>query len=1057
MNKRIIVIFMIMLMIVNIFGIINASAELILDQQQTSDGGAAWFVYYNNYVAQSFKPTLPILSRVYLKCGAFFDPYNYLKLSIRSSLNGNDLAYVIAYQQDMPQEDWDWHLFDLEDIDVIPGEEYFIVLTTFTTDENYYVWAMSEKYHNHYTRGKGYVYKSGSWQCLETYTSGDWYDFCFKTYGHHPPNTPNNPDPYDGETGVDVNHDLSWDCSDPDGDSLTYDVYFGTSSYPPLVSSGQTSTTYDPGQMNSLTTYYWKIKAKDEHGEKTTGPIWDFTTKNNPPNPPSNPSPPDGATGVNVNADLSWTCSDPDGDSLTYDVYFGISSPPLYKTTTTQQTYDPGTMNYNTEYYWKIKATDENGESTIGPIWDFTTNDEPINPPSVTTNDPSFSNICAILGGTLDSLGGADSCQVWFVFDDESHDDWQDYDGSSNPETKNSPGSFIYLLLMNQDTHYYRAVASNSAGTVQGEEKVFTDTTLSLDPDPLNFGEMLEGKTATKTFEIWNSGDGFLNYEFDWTAEWITDVTPTSGTSNGEHDEITVTIDTTGLTLGVKTEFIAITCSNLQQYNYPVNVKIVYNFAPPNATLNISDIDFLKLTKNPIINDLYLNEWSTIPDDMSSASYGFYGYEANTETGFERAAIKARYDSIISLIPEWVGCEAHLRATYTVPVTTSPGVSHYAEVSLAGNCKGWVWIENIGGSNADVDIIIREGTSETYPYEQWAIGYKNLKKYEVGAFLNQDDSKFNYDFTHYKDKVRVCLDEGKTYSFWVSVKTNLLLEGFEFLGWKYYGQGWSDIQFQFDSIQIKYRNPPISPPEGENLPEITNHYGPKNLILGEQGSFTARANDTDGDQLYYKWYWGDGTETEWLGPYESDQTVDKEHTYETPGNYFVRTQTKENTEFELLSNITEPLEVFVFRPEGEIIVDKPAAGDKVQYVQREPILFPIEWQKSGFTGDKVDIALYKGNGNGNYEFIRHIFKNFPNDGSCNWKPQPSDGYGNDFRVVIYNGINAANASGRFTILKPRSKIREIFLEKIISLIREMPLFQKLIDIVTRINNILETK
>ena len=1168
MNKKLIGMFICILVISSALSTTIISASSVIDQQQTSyDTYLAIFNHEGgrSYWAQSFKPSKNMLDKVEIYIGKLDNPLMPLEFYIRSNINGGNLATVTKIPAQIPTQAT-WIDFDFPDISVTVDYTYYIVFETdyFPISGKVYLWGAKE-YGNPYSRGSmWYKWNSNPWSpnsnpdtdaCFITYgynanqppntpsnpspsngatgvsinadlswTGGDpdgdtvYYDVYFEAndptpdqlvssgqtsttydpetmnYDTHyywkiiaedehgatttgpiwdfetedapnqPPYTPSNPNPVDGATGVSTNADLSWTCSDPDGDSLTYDVYFGTSSYPPLVSSGQTSTTYNPGTMNSLTTYYWKIKAKDEHGEKTTGPIWDFTTKNNPPNPPSNPSPPDGATGVNVNADLSWTCSDPDGDSLTYDVYFEAwDSTPDEKVSSgqTSTTYDPpGNMDYYTTYYWKIVAKDEHGDTTTGPVWDFTTEIEQIDPPSVTTNDASVGSLFANLYGTLDDVGGQSSCQVWFVYDDESHNNWLEYSDDTDPQTMYSTGSFnSQIPIIEGKTYYFRAIASNSGGTVQGTEKEFQSPTVSLDPDFLDFGEMLKEQTKTLAFEIWNSGEGALYYSFSTDTDWITDINPASGVSYGEHDEISITIDTTGLTLGQKTgNFQLDTTIYFPTYDYPVYVKIVYNFAPPNATLNISDIDYCRLDANPFINlPLGLIPWPTLPNDMSSASYGYYGHEANTETGFERAAVKARYASVIKYLPGAANSEAHLRATYTVPVTTAPGIPHHAEVSLAGNCKGWVWIETLGGSNANVDIIIREGTSKTYPDDKWAVGFKNLKKYEVGTFLGQEDKKFNYDFTHYKDKVRVCLDEGKTYSFWVSVKANLLLWGFELVGWECYGQGWSDIQFQFDSIQIKYRNPPISPPEGENLPEITNHYGPKNLILGEQGSFTARANDTDGDQLYYKWYWGDGTETEWLGPYESDQTVDKEHTYETPGNYFVRTQTKENTEFELLSNITEPLEVFVFRPEGEIIVDKPAAGDKVQYVQREPILFPIEWQKSGFTGDKVDIALYKGNGNGNYEFIRHIFKNFPNDGSCNWKPQPSDGYGNDFRVVIYNGINAANASGRFTILKPRSKIREIFLEKIISLIREMPLFQKLIDIVTRINNILETK
>ena len=94
----------------------------------------------------------------------------------------------------------------------------------------------------------------------------------------NPPNPPSNPNPEENATDVSINTDLSWSCSDPDGDPLTYDIYFGTSSTPPLVNSGQSETTYAPGTLDFEETYYWKIKAYDDHDNPTTGEIWEFTT-----------------------------------------------------------------------------------------------------------------------------------------------------------------------------------------------------------------------------------------------------------------------------------------------------------------------------------------------------------------------------------------------------------------------------------------------------------------------------------------------------------------------------------------------------------------------------------------------------------------------------------------------------------------------------------------------------------------------------------------------------------------------------------------------------------
>ena len=72
---------------------------------------------------------------------------------------------------------------------------------------------------------------------------------------------------------------------------------------------------------------------------------------------------------------------------------------------------------------------------------------------------------------------------------------------------------------------------------------------LAFYPQSHYFGILMEGVTEETTFDIWNSGTGTITYSLSWDESWVT-VTPTSGSSTGEHDQISVTIDTTGLPLG---------------------------------------------------------------------------------------------------------------------------------------------------------------------------------------------------------------------------------------------------------------------------------------------------------------------------------------------------------------------------------------------------------------------------------------------------------------------------------------------------------------------------
>jgi len=93
------------------------------------------------------------------------------------------------------------------------------------------------------------------------------------------PEIPHSPDPEDNATSISVKHALAWVSDDPDaGDTVLYDVYFGTQTDPLLEQSGLAIARYDPGLLNYSMTYYWKVKAADTHGATKTGPVWRFTT-----------------------------------------------------------------------------------------------------------------------------------------------------------------------------------------------------------------------------------------------------------------------------------------------------------------------------------------------------------------------------------------------------------------------------------------------------------------------------------------------------------------------------------------------------------------------------------------------------------------------------------------------------------------------------------------------------------------------------------------------------------------------------------------------------------
>lgn len=133
-----------------------------------------------------------------------------------------------------------------------------------------------------------------------------------------PPYPPSNPAPADGASNVSVDTMLQWEGGDPDDDTVTYDVYLGTSPDPSLIAAGHPNTTYQPGRLQYNTTYRWRIVARDQYGYETNGSLWTFTTAMSTNTPPDTPSRPSGPTTGRTGTSYTYTSSTTDDTGPVY-------------------------------------------------------------------------------------------------------------------------------------------------------------------------------------------------------------------------------------------------------------------------------------------------------------------------------------------------------------------------------------------------------------------------------------------------------------------------------------------------------------------------------------------------------------------------------------------------------------------------------------------------------------------------------------------------------------------------------------------------------------------
>lgn len=113
-----------------------------------------------------------------------------------------------------------------------------------------------------------------------------------------------------------------------------------------------------------------------------------------------------------------------------------------------------------------------------------------------------------------------------------------------------------------------------------------------------------------------------------------------------------------------------------------------------------------------------------------------------------------------------------------------------------------------------------------------------------------------------------------------SKEDNLHLLGRSMIRWTYYQLN----LFGDPSVSFHVSYPPEKP---------TRPDGPVSGNPGETQVYSSSSTDPNEDQIYYLFSWGDGTDSGWLGPYDSGQVVEANHVWDKKGNYEVKVKAKD--------------------------------------------------------------------------------------------------------------------------------------------------------------------
>lgn len=293
---------------------------------------------------------------------------------------------------------------------------------------------------------------------------------------------------------------------------------------------------------------------------------------------------------------------------------------------------------------------------------------------------------------------------------------------------------------------------------------------------------------------------------------------------------------------------------------------------------------------NAVMHDIYTNgdynfEYVELVDsnpiaDQRIDDYNIYGFPTSWfDGGYE--VVVGGYDTWSEYTSKMDSCGAR-----TVP-------DIHAEMSV-------LWIED---EQIEVDISIQNNETSTYTGHIRAYAVEIVSRWK--DYANEDYHHSLLDFVFDQD---ISIPAGDTYtdstiwdgSSWnnpdiTMENTKVTLAVFN----SEWHQGYSnppnsnpfDAYYVDETITAKPGDSTSTPPEIPEKPD-----GPEGGVVDVEYDFSSSTTDADGDNIFYKFDWGDGTYSNWLGPYPSGEIVTASNSWDYAGSFDIRVKAKDDNQ-----------------------------------------------------------------------------------------------------------------------------------------------------------------
>src|SRR6202008_271111 len=194
-----------------------------------------------------------------------------------------------------------------------------------------------------------------------------------------PPSVPVLGLPLNGATNAPIHTTLVWNRSSV---ATSYQLQFSADSTfsTTVIDSIIVDTLFQTNSLQHDAKYYWRVRASNVGGVSDFSQMRNFTTIVAPPSVPVLGLPLNGATNVLITTTLVWNRS---SGSTSYQLQFSTDSTfavTVKDTTVVETVFQTNSLQHDTKYYWRVRASNLGGGSDYSSVMKFTTI---IAPPSV--------------------------------------------------------------------------------------------------------------------------------------------------------------------------------------------------------------------------------------------------------------------------------------------------------------------------------------------------------------------------------------------------------------------------------------------------------------------------------------------------------------------------------------------------------------------------------------------------------------------------------------------------------------------------------------------------